>query len=91
VVQVPAGGGSVSNLFARVNTAPATGQSYTVEVLDNGSPFSPTAISCSITAGNTTCTNTGASASVSAGHYLQVKITNVGGAPNKAFTVSFRW
>jgi hypothetical protein len=86
-VQVPASGGAVSNLFARVDTAPGTGQSYTVDVLDNGTAI----YSCTITTGNTTCTNTTAGVAVTAGHYLQVRITNNGGAPNKAFTVSFRW
>ena len=53
----------------------------TVDITDNGSAI----YSCSITTGNTTCTNTSAGVAVTAGHRLQVKITNVGGAPNKAF------
>ena len=84
---MPANGSTVSGLYAEVGTAPASGQSYTVDVMDNGVAV----YSCSITAGNTTCTNTGTGVSVSAGHRLQVKITNVSGAPNKPFRVSFRY
>ncbi len=87
VATAPALGATVSNLYAEVSTAPTGSQSYTVDVTDNGAAV----YSCSITAGNTTCTNTATGASVSAGHRLQVKITNVSSAPNKAFRVSFRY
>jgi hypothetical protein len=87
MLQVPAAGATVSNLVAETNTAPASGQSYTVEVLDNGSAI----YSCSVTAGNTTCSSTASGVAVTAGHRLQVKITNVGGAPNKLWRVAFRY
>jgi hypothetical protein len=86
LVTVPASGGFVSNLYAKTNTAPTGGNSYTVSVLDNGTAI----YSCTIASGTTTCTNTGAGVAVSAGDYLQVQITN-NVAPNKQFVASFRF
>ncbi|HEV8470331.1 MAG TPA: hypothetical protein VGR46_12045 [Candidatus Limnocylindria bacterium] len=95
IAQVPANGATVSNVFARVNTAPTAGQSYKVDVVESDpagiSPVTPTVIkTCTIAVATTTCTDV-SSTTVAAGHYLQVQITNQGGAPNKAFRVSFRW
>ena len=83
----PSAGATVSNLYAEVSTAPTGIQSYTVDVMDNGSVI----FSCSIAAGNTTCTNTATGVSVTAGHRIQVRITNVSSAPNKLFHVSIRY
>jgi hypothetical protein len=83
---VPAGGAAVSNLQAEVNIAPGTGNSYTVDVLDNGTAI----YSCTISGAATTCANTGAAVAVAAGHRLQVRITNAG-ASNHQFRVSFRY
>jgi hypothetical protein len=85
---VPAGGGTVTNLEAVVNTAPTGTQSHTVTVLNNTT--GATLLSCSITAGNTSCQST-ASGSVPAGHYLQVRINNVNGASSRQFRVTFRY
>ncbi len=85
---VPAGGGSVTNLEAVVNTAPTAGQSHVVEVMNNTT--GTTLLSCTVTAGNSSCQNVG-SAAVPAGHYLQVRIDNVGGASNRKWRVTFRY
>ena len=82
-----AGRTTISNLFAATDTAPTGAQSYTVDATDNGTAV----YSCSITAGNTTCSNTAAGVAVTAGHRIQVQITNVNGASNRQFQVSFRW
>jgi len=90
---LPASGASVSNLEAVGNEDPGAGKSYTVEVIDNTT--GSTVLSCSVTAGTkkcTKCTNTG-SAAVTAGHFLEVKITNVGSPTpmNARWRVSFRY
>jgi hypothetical protein len=87
VALAPAGGATIANLFAVASNAPAATQSYTVDVTDNGTAV----YSCTITAGNTTCSNTAASVAVTAGHRIQVQISYVGASPNKQFQVSFRW
>jgi hypothetical protein len=87
VATAPANGATVSNLYAEVSAAPTGGESYTIDVMDNGTAI----YSCSITAGNSSCTNTAGGVGVSSGHRLQVKITHVGGAPNAKFRASFRY
>jgi hypothetical protein len=88
VVLVPASGATVSNLFARISTAPAAGASYTITVMDNGVD---TSVTCTISA-LTTCSNTTDSVSVDPGHYLQVKVTQtLGATSNRMYGVSFRF
>jgi hypothetical protein len=82
---VSAGGASVSNLQAQAKSAPAVGKSWLVQVLDNGTPI----FSCTVAAGTNTCTNTGAPVGVTAGHYLQVKVTTANGAAATGWHVSF--
>jgi hypothetical protein len=83
---MPAGGATVSNLFAHGNTTPTGAQTYTVAVLDNGTAI----LSCTVTSAGPTCSNTG-SASVAQGRYLEAQITNNGGAPAARWRVSFRY
>ena len=83
---IPAGGATISNLFALSNTTPTGAQTYTVAVLDNG----VSAFSCTVTSAGATCSNTG-STPIAAGHYLEVQITNNGGAPAARWRVSFRY
>jgi hypothetical protein len=80
---VPEGGVTVSHLFAQIDAA-AAGSGNLVSVLDNGTAV----FSCTITVGNTTCTNSG-SVAVIAGHYLQVRITKNTGAADRKYRVSF--
>ena len=83
---ISAGGVAVTNLYARINAAaPTMTKKYVVSVLDNGTSV----LSCEITAGSTTCINTG-SVTVAAGHFLQVSVTLVNGAAAAPTQVSFR-
>ena len=83
---MPAGGATISNLFAHSGTTPTGGETYTVEVLDNGA----SAFSCTVTSAGPTCSNT-KSASIAEGDYLEVQITNNGGAADASWRVSFRY
>jgi hypothetical protein len=83
---IPAGGTTISNLYALSDTTPAGAQTYTVAVLDNGTAV----FSCTVGSTGPTCSNTG-STPVAEGHYLQVQITNNGGALNARWRVSFRY
>jgi hypothetical protein len=85
---LPAGGGSVANLEVITDNAPTGAQTYVGTVVDNTT--GSTVLSCTITAGNSFCQNTG-SVAVAAGHYLEVVITNTGGASNANWRVSFRY
>jgi hypothetical protein len=85
---VPAGGGTVTNLEA-TNSSTASGD-WLAEVIDNTT--GTTLLSCTIlnTSGTSPfCQNTG-TASVAAGHYLQVKVTTNSGG-NKNWRVTFRY
>jgi hypothetical protein len=84
---VPAGGGTVTNVEATVNTASCSA-SHTVQIRNNttGSVI----VSRSITVGNTFCHNT-SSAAVSPGQYLEVRIDLVSGPSNRQFRVMFRY
>jgi hypothetical protein len=79
---MPAGGVTISELFVHIDAA-AAGSGNLVEILDNGTAV----LSCTVTSGNTTCTNTG-SASIAEGHYLQARVTNNSGAANRKYRVS---
>jgi len=84
---VPASGATLSNLEVQLDAA-AAGSGNTVDVVNNGT--GAVLFSCTVTAGNTTCTNTG-TASVAAGVYLEVKVTNNTGAANRKYRVTFRY
>jgi hypothetical protein len=75
----------VSHLFAQIDSA-AAGSGNTVNVLDNGAIV----LFCTITSGNTTCTNP-ASVTVAAGDYLQVRVEDNAGAADRMYRVSFRY
>jgi len=85
-VLVPASGGTVSNLQVSLG-ANAAGSGNLVEVTDNGTVI----ISCTVTSGTSTCSDTTTSVTVSAGHFLQVSVTNNAGAQNREYLVSFRF
>jgi hypothetical protein len=71
---VPAAGGSVSNLQAEAGAAPAAGKNATVNLIDETPSGAQTvAMTCTVSGGATTCSNTGTVA-VTAGHYLMVRI-----------------
>src|SRR5262249_1783249 len=82
---VPAGGGSVSNLQARAKDAPAAATSWIVEVLENGTLI----YSCTVAATTNACSNTGAPVTVTAGHFLQVRVNTENGAGATGWHVSF--
>jgi hypothetical protein len=89
---VPASGATVSNLEAITDNAMTGAQTATVEVVDNTT--GSTVLSCTIdtttSLSTTACRNT-ASATVSAGHYLQVRITTGGSPANAKWRVLFRF
>ena len=80
---VPAGGATITNLEAVIDTAPGAGNTVTIDVVDNSASAGGTSLlSCTISGASAVfCTNTG-SASVAAGHYLELRYTNtVTGSP----------
>jgi hypothetical protein len=81
---VPNGGAAVSHLFVQLD-ANAAGSGNKVAVLDNGFEV----LTCTVPSGASTCQNAG-SATVLAGHYLQVQVTTLSGAANRKYRVSFR-
>jgi hypothetical protein len=86
---VPAGGGTVTNLVATVDVAPGGAATHTVAVMNNTT--GAVLLSCVMTGTQTSCQNTG-SAAVSAGQYLQVRVSNAGGAANNhSFRATFRY
>jgi hypothetical protein len=86
---VPAGGGTVSNLEATVNTAPGVGNTHTVTV-QNASTGTDL-LSCQIIGTAVFCQNAG-SAAVGAGAYVRVRVNHSAGAPtNSNFRVTFRY
>ena len=88
---IPTGGITISNLTAVAAAAPGAGKSYTVDVIqmDNTNTTS-VILSCSISGTSTTCGASSGTGAASAGTFLQVRITNVGGAANSQFFVSFQ-
>ena len=87
---IPAGGGTVANLLVYTNATVTGSDTGVIDVIDNTS--GSTLLSCTVNSTTVnTCTNTG-SASVQAGHYLEVKITFTGATPDtKQWRVSFRY
>jgi hypothetical protein len=80
----PVPASTLSNLYAIATTAPAVGQSWTVNVLANGTAV----FSCTVGAGATTCQNSG-TAAVAAGSYLQVRVNSIGGPSSTRWRVVF--
>jgi len=77
-------GATITSIQAETDAAVVAGKSTTVNVLDNGTSV----FTCTLSAGQTTCSNTG-SVSVTAGHYLQVRIdTN---SANKQWRITVRY
>ena len=74
------------------DTAVTGTRTYTYDVIDNtsGTVLLSCTIDISTSFSTTACKNTN-SASVTAGHYLQVKVTEGGGAPHKNHRVVFRY
>jgi hypothetical protein len=84
---VPLGGGTITNLFAQMSTAPGVGNTQVVNVLDNGAVV----LSCTVVNPATTCSAAGPVA-VAAGHYLQVRIdAGAGTYTGQTWRVSFRY
>ncbi len=89
---LPASGATVSNLEVTTDTAATGTGTYTVDVMDNtgGSSVLSCTINTDTSLSNKACRNTG-SAAVTAGRYLQVKITHNGTATNAKWRVTFRY
>jgi hypothetical protein len=87
---VPAAGGSISNLWAEAGSTMPVGDSATVNVIDMTPTSGPqkVALSCEVTAGQTTCENTEA-APILKGHYMLVRINTT--APRTNWRVTFRY
>jgi len=96
---VPAGGATVSDLYATVGGSHGyqppgekPGETVTVSVVDNST--GATMVSCQITeAQKTSCSNSSESGKASAGDWLEVKITipSQNGGKNGDWLVTFRW
>ena len=88
---MPAAGGDISDLQAQIGTAPAAGKSAIVDVLDETPAGAQSvAMSCTIAATQTTCSNTGTVA-IAAGHYLMVQIDGTSTAAASTWRVTFRY
>jgi len=87
----PAGGGTVSNLYASTNATISGASSATIAVINN-TASGATLLSCTVNSSNkNNCSNTTSSGPVSAGARLEVKVTASGsGASNHDWQVSFR-
>ena len=85
---VPAGGGTVSDLEATVNTAPAAGKKTVVDVFDNTE--AALLARCTITEGNTSCQSTAATP-VAAGDYIVVLSDGSSNAAAAEMRVTFRY
>ena len=82
------GGGTVTNLVATTNKAPAAGRQAVVDVIDNTT--GATLEKCTIPAGQTHCSDS-SSTPVAAGHYLEVRIDPTTTALPAAWRVTFRY
>jgi hypothetical protein len=89
---IPPGGSTVTNLEGITDTAVTGSRTYTYDIVDNTT--GTTLLSCTIdtttSLSTVACRNTG-TATATQGHYLQVKVTEGGGAPHKAHRVTFRY
>ncbi|HEV3284591.1 MAG TPA: hypothetical protein VG010_10325 [Solirubrobacteraceae bacterium] len=87
----PAGGATVSNLYADSNASVSGTDTVLVAVIDNTTGV--TLLSCTVTkTSKGSCSNTGGSPSVLAGANIEVKVTATGSSGNnKQWRVRFRY
>jgi hypothetical protein len=86
---IPPGGGSLTSLEATSSVAPTGTQNYLVEVVDNTT--GATLLSCTVNSTSSSfCTNT-ASVALTAGHYIEVRITENNGATDASWRVVVRY
>jgi hypothetical protein len=91
---VPSGGATVTDLEAEARTAPASGRTWLVEVLEANPSGSTTALalSCIVTSSSPSCSSSGTH-TATAGNYFAVRITKGAGteATHTQWRVSFRY
>ena len=89
---MPAGGATVTDLQAVTDTAVTGSKSYTIDVMSNtaGTVLLSCTIDTTTSLSTSACRNTN-TATATQGHYLQVRITENGGASHKAWRVTFRY
>jgi len=87
----PANGATVTNLYADTNTTLSGSETATVAVIDNTSGI--TLLSCTVTAGKSSCSNSKESGSASPGDNIEVKVTAAGYRCNDraSWRVRFRY
>jgi hypothetical protein len=88
---IPAGGATVSNLYAETNATVKGTDTVSVEAIDNTSGVA--LLSCAVDSTTKNhCSNSGASVPVAAGDRIEVKITASGkSGNNKQWQVTFRY
>ena len=90
VLMAVATGAVVANLYAETNATLSGKDSATVAVIDNAT--GATLLSCTVERPKNSCSSTGPSLPVAAGHRIEVKVTATGSSANyKAWQVSFRY
>jgi hypothetical protein len=87
----PANGATVTNLYADTNTTLSGTETASVAVIDNTT--GATLLSCTVTAGKSSCSNAKESGSASPGHNIEVKVTAPGSRCNDraSWRVRFRY
>ena len=73
--------GTISSIWAEVNTAPGGTAAWTVTVRKNGLTTAGNSLSCTITGTATGCEASG-SVSIADGDFLSVRVTITSGSPN---------
>jgi hypothetical protein len=79
---------TAAKLYVTVNNAPGTGKLWTFTLMVNGSA---TALTCTISAAATTCSDTSHAVAIVAGNTLSIQITSTapGGATQMRFAMGF--
>jgi hypothetical protein len=87
----PASGETVTNLYADTNTTLSGTETATVAVIDNTT--GATLLSCTVTAGKSSCSNSKESGSAAPGDNIEVKVTAPGSRCNDraSWRVRFRY
>jgi hypothetical protein len=87
----PANGATVTNLYADTNTTPSGTETATVAVIDDTT--GATLLSCTVTAGKSSCSNSKESGSAAPGENIEVKVTAPGSRCNDraSWRVRFRY
>jgi hypothetical protein len=87
----PASGATVTNLYADTNTTLSGTETATVAVIDNTT--GATLLSCTVTAGRSSCSNAKESGSAAPGENVEVKVTAPGSRCNNkaSWRVRFRY